>query len=132
MKDSLECADKLRLVGVRAPADQGDRGFGAESGGDELGKNLREVVDAHVNNEGFCALCDRGPVDGGTIFFSTFVACNKSDARAVVAVGERDACVGWGGNAGGDSGDDFDGDAEFGKIFKFFAAASKDERVAAF
>ena len=99
VQDSLECADELGLVGVRAPADQGDRGFGAESGGDELGKNLGEVVDAHVDNQGFRTLGDRGPVDSGTIFFGAFVTCNKGDARAIVAVGEGDACVGWGGNA---------------------------------
>ena len=114
VQDGVEFADELGLVGVGAPADQSDRGFGAESGGDDLGKDLGEVVDAHVNDEGFGALGDGAPVDSGAIFFGAFVTCDKGDAGAVIAVGEGNACVGRGCDAGGDAGDNFDADAQFG------------------
>ena len=113
-QDGAEVADELGLVGSGAPADEGYWGFGAESGGDELGEDLGEVVDAHVDDEGFGALGDGGPVDGGAIFFGAFVACDEGDAGAVVSVGEGDACVGGGCYAGGDAGDDFDGDSGLG------------------
>ena len=132
VQDSLECADELGLVGMRAPADQGDRSFGAESGSDEFGKNVGEIVDTHIDNEGFSALGDGVPVDSGPIFFGAFVPRNKGDARAVVAMGEGNTCVGWGGNAGGDTRDDFDGDAEFGEIFKFFTAPSENKWISTF
>ena len=111
VQDCAECADELGLVGSGAPADEGYWGLGAESGGDELGEDVGEVVDAHVDDEGFGALGDGGPVDGGAIFFGAFVACDEGDAGAVVSVGEGDACVGGGCYAGGDAGDDFYGDS---------------------
>lgn len=113
VQDGVEFADELGLVGVGAPANKSDRSFGAESGGDELGQDLGQVVDAHVDDEGFGTLGDGAPVDSGAIFFGAFVTCDKGDAGAVIAVGEGDACVGRGRDAGGDAGDNFDRDAQF-------------------
>lgn len=132
VQDGAEGADELGLVGGGAPADEGDRGGGGESGALELREDVGEVVDAHVDDDGFGALGDRGPVDGGAVFFDAFVSGDEGDAGAVVAVGEGDACVGGGGDAGGDAGDDLDGDACLGEVLEFFAAASEDEGVAAF
>ncbi len=129
VQDGADGADELGLVGGGAPADEGDRGCGGEF---ELGEDVGEVVDAHVDDDGFGALTDRAPVEVGAIFFAGFVSGDEGDAGAVVAVGEGDACVGGGSDAGGDAGDDFDGDACLGEVLEFFAAASEDEGVAAF
>ena len=114
VQDGVEFADELGLVGVGAPADQSDRSFGAESCGDELRQDLGEVVDAHVDDEGFGTLGDGAPVDSGAIFFGAFVTCDKGDAGTVISVGEGNACVGRGCDAGGNAGDNFDGDAQLG------------------
>src|SRR5271157_5461446 len=47
-------------------------------------------------------------------------------------MGERHAGVGGDAERGGDAGDDFERDAGGGQRFGLFAAASEDERVAAF
>ena len=55
----------------------------------------------------------------------------KATAEAVVAVGDRDAGVGRGGDPGGDAGDDLERDAGGGQRLGLLAAAAEDERVAA-
>jgi len=57
---------------------------------------------------------------------------DEADFGSLAAVCERDAGIGRDADSGGNSGDDFERDTGFDKGFRFFAAAAKDKRVAAF
>jgi len=60
------------------------------------------------------------------------VAGEKGEAGIEIAVGDGDAGVGRGGDAGGDAGDFDEGDVVGAEDFGFFAAATEDVGIAAF
>ena len=125
------------LVGAGSPADDGGGGLWRGAGGEEFLGEGGQGFDAHVEDEGAAGgeeVGEGGVVDAlgivGRVFF--FVGGDEGDGGGEVAVGDGDAGVGGGSDAGSDAGDDREGDLVFVEVFGFFAAAAEDVGVAAF
>lgn len=99
---------------------------------DELLADDRDAGHPHVEAKGAGGFGEVGVVEGGFFFGRVFVSGEEGELRAVVAVGDGDACVGRARDTGGDAGDDLEGNGSGGEFGSLFASASEDEGVASF
>ena len=128
--DGGEGAGEGGLGGGGDAAEHRGGGGGVEAAVAERAGDLREAMEPHVEDQRAGEAGQRGVVEDGVGLGGVFVTGDEGDRRGVLAVSERDAGVGPGGDGGGDAGDDFEGDARLGESGGFFAPAAEDQRVA--
>ena len=99
--------------------------------GDQRRRVLAQPFDPHVEDERAGEGGEGVPVESRLGLLRVLVAGDEGDRGGVVAVGDRDARVGGGRDAGGDAGHDLELDPGLAQRFALLAAAAEDERVAA-
>ena len=124
-------ADDDALARGGAALDDGDRLGRRAAGGDEALHDGAEARHAHVEHERRRRSRQLRPGDRARLLFVGLVTGGEGDGAGEATMRERDAGVGWGGDGGGDAGDDVERHAGVDERFGLFAAAAEDERIAA-
>jgi hypothetical protein len=119
------------LSGQRAALDDGGRLGSIASGCDQRLGDPRQRLHAHVEDQGPGEARQRLVVEGRVLLLGVLVPGDEGDGGGIVAVGDRDAGVGWGGDPGRHSGNHFERDARRGQCLCLFAASAEDERITA-
>ena len=114
------------LIRTRAPANSHRRSIRIPSGGENSLDDLGGVMHAHEDHE---RLRNAGlrPID-----LVNIMSGHEGDHGSVLAMGQRYAGIRRDAERRSDAGDDFKSETGFRQRFDFFAAASEDERIAAF
>lgn len=97
---------------------------------DQSGSDFRKPVKTHIENESSGEPGEFVVVESRFGFVGMFVPGDEGDAGGDFTVRQRDAGISCGGNGGGDTGNDFEGDARRAEGSGFFGSASKNEGIA--
>ena len=124
-------ATTVRWPVHRAAFDRRRGLVGVAAGGDQGRGVVAQALDAHVEDERAGEAGERLPVERALLLLGVLVAGDEGDRGGVVAVGDRDAGVGAGRDAGRDPRHDLELDPGLAQRLALLAAAAEDERVAA-
>ena len=126
--DSFQAAVERGHVAVVGGLEYGEGRFGILSPGQKILGDERRIFQPHIENQ----RPGNFSVDGKVFVAICPVAGNKGYGSGRLPLRHGNACHGRYGDAGGDPGDHLKGYGPLGKIKSLFAAATEDERIAAF
>src|SRR5688500_7832916 len=115
------------LAWQRPALDRGGRLAGIASSVHQTFRDLAQVLHAHVEDERAGKARERTPVERRLWLLGILVPRHERNGRGVVAMGDRDARVSRGSDAGGDAGHDLEIDAGGRARLCFLAATPEDE-----
>src|SRR6478609_4766383 len=98
---------------------------------DERAGDFAQAGHAHQKHFGAGSLGELGVIHRAEALGRILVAGENRELRVVIAVGHRDAGVGWTGDGRADAGHDLEMHARRREFRRFLAAAAEDHRIAA-
>ncbi len=115
----------------RGPMDGRRRHVGRHAVGEQVADHVRQPCYAHVNDQRSWKVRERRPIEWIVRLIGSFMSGNKSDGARIATMGQRNAGVSRRAQRSRHARHDFVLNAGLGQRFGLFAAASKNERIAA-
>ena len=130
--DGAQRAGEGFLASGGGPSNEGDGRVRRRAVLDEFAGEEGHAAHAHEHDARARRAGELREVERAFLFVRVFVAGEDGELRAVVAVGDGNACIARAGDGGGDAVDDFKRAPGGVQFLRFLAAASKDKGIAAF